>query len=59
MAAVPFAVPEAGAISGAGDQVVSPGAGLFAERDLVGVAAEVGIEGQRDEVPGDVFWIDL
>ena len=41
------------------DRVIAAGAGLLTKLELVRVAAEIGVEGERDEVLLDILWIDL
>ena len=56
---MPLAVPEPRAVGGAGDEMVPAGARLLAEFDLVGIASEISVERDRDEMFGDVIRIDL
>lgn len=59
MAAVLFSIAEDFPGGGDGDEVIASGAGLLAEFEFLGVAAEVGVEGERDEMFVNVVGIDF
>jgi len=59
MSALPLAIADGLASCGHGDEVIPPGPSGVAEFDLVGIATEVGVQRERDEVLVDICWFDL